>query len=131
MIKYRMADTTWLQYLTNIGHAILNRKEHFDSGPATTTTSTNTSTTTTAAASIAQQSLAIVILSIIIYVIIVILMMYGAARLSYCYNMYYGADSGTALLFSILSAIFSGVYYPFYAIFLNPLCSLQKTVGRR
>jgi hypothetical protein len=126
-----MADTTWRQYLTNIGHAVLNRKEYFDSGPATTSTSTNTSTTTTVADSIAKQSLAIVILVIMIYVIIIILMMYGAARLSYCYNTYYGADSGTALLFSILSAIFSGLYYPFYAIFLNPLCSLQRAVGGR
>jgi hypothetical protein len=126
-----MTDTTWKQYLTNIGHAVLNRKEYFDSGPATTATPTNTTTVTTTAASVAQQSLAVVILAIMIYVIIVILMMYGAARLSYCYNTYYGADSGTALLFSILSAIFSGLYYPFYAIFLNPLCNLQKTGGRR
>jgi hypothetical protein len=126
-----MTDTTWRQYLTNIGHAVLNRKEYFDSGPATTTTPTNTTTTTTVAASVANQSLAIIILFIMIYVIIVLLMMYGAARLSFCYNTYYGADSGTALLFSILSAIFSTLYYPFYGIFLNPLCNLQKTGGRR
>ena len=126
-----MADTTWLQYLTNIGHAVLNRKEYFDSGPATTTTPTNTTTTTMASASVAQQSLAIVLLVIIMYVVVIILMMYGAARLSYCYNIYYGESSGTALLFSILAAFFSGIYYPFYAIFLNPLCNLQKTGGRR
>jgi len=126
-----MSDTTWLQYLTNIGHAVLNRKEYFDSGPATTTTPTNTTNSTTDGAIIAKQSLAIVVLVIIMYIIIVVLMMYGAARLSYCYNTYYGADSGTALLFSILSAIFSSIYYPFYGIFLNPLCNLQKTGGRR
>jgi hypothetical protein len=126
-----MSDTTWLQYLTNIGHAVLNRKEYFDSGPATTATPTNTTNSTTDGAVVAKQSLAIVILVIIMYIIIVVLMMYGAARLSYCYNTYYGADSGTALLFSILSAIFSSIYYPFYGIFLNPLCNLQKTGGRR
>ena len=121
-----MADNTWHQYLTNIGHAVLNRKEYFDSGPASTPTNN-----TTDVAIVAKQSLAIVILVIIIYLIIVVLMMYGAARLSYCYNIYYGETPGTALLFAILSAIFSHLYYPFYGIFLNPLCNLQKTGGRR
>ena len=120
-----MSDTTWSQYLTNIGHAVLNRKEYFDSGSGTT------ANTVTDIAIVNKQSFAIVVLVIMIYLIVVILMMYGAARLSYCYNIYYGENPGTALLFSILSAIFSSLYYPFYGIFLNPLCNLQKTGGRR
>ena len=103
-------------YFTNIGHAVLNRKEHFNASSDS---------------DISRQSFAIIVLIILIYVLIAFLMMYGAARLSYCYNMYYGADSGTALGFAVLSAIFSSIYYPFYGVFLNPLCNLQKTGGRR
>jgi len=48
---------------------------------------------------------------------------YGAARLSYCYNIYIGNSSGAAFGWSILSFFFSGFYYPIYGLFLNPLCS--------
>jgi Na+/H+ antiporter NhaC len=111
-----MAETGWTEYFTNIGHALLNRKEHFNDSSDS---------------AVAKQSFAIIILIILIYVIIMFLAIYGAARLSYCYNIYYGADSSTALGFAILSGIFSSIYYPFYGIFLNPLCNLQKTGGRR
>lgn len=126
-----MSNTTVLQYLTNVGHAILNRKENFDNGSANTNTATNTNTSTTVDASLASQSLAVIILLIIIFFILTVLNMYGAGRLSYCYNRYYGSDDGVAWIWAILSAIFSNVYYPIYGIFLNPLCNLQKTGGRR
>ena len=112
-----MAETGWTDYLTNIGHALLNRKENFNDASSDS--------------DISRQSFAIIVLIILIYGIVAFLMMYGAARLSYCYNIYYGADSGTALGFAILSGIFSTIYYPFYGVFLNPLCNLQKTGGRR
>jgi len=47
---------------------------------------------------------------------------YGAARLSYCYNISIGNTSDIAFVYSILCFFFSGIYYPFYALFLNPLC---------
>lgn len=59
---------------------------------------------------------------------ILFMISFGAARLSYCYNVYTG-NSGMALLWSVLAFFFSGIYYPFYALFLNPLCS--EAVGRQ
>ena len=126
-----MSNTTVLQYLTNVGHAILNRKENFDNGAANTSTATNTTTTTDTDASLASQSLAVVILLLIIVFIIIFLNMYGAGRLSYCYNRYYGVDVSVAWFWAILSGLFSQIYYPIYGVFLNPLCNLQKTGGRR
>jgi hypothetical protein len=55
---------------------------------------------------------------------------FGAARLSYCYNVYTG-NSASALVWSILAFFFSGIYYPFYALFLNPLCSVAPMTGGR
>ncbi len=126
-----MSQTTVTQYLTNVGHAILNRKEHFDNGPATTATPTNTNTTTSEESAVAGQSLAVVILLVLFLGIIIIAMMYGAGRLSWCYNTFYGESSGVKWLWAILAAIFSGWYYPIYALFLNPLCGLQRSVGGR
>jgi len=126
-----MSNTTVLQYLTNVGHAILNRKEHFDNGSANTSTATNTNTATTVDASVASQSLAVIILLFIIIFILMVLNMYGAGRLSYCYNRYYGADIGLTWFWAILSGLFAQIYYPIYGVFLNPLCNLQKTGGRR
>ena len=48
---------------------------------------------------------------------------YGAAKLSWCLNHSYG--------WSILCFFFPGLYYPFYAFFLNPLCMVQQVGGRR
>ena len=56
---------------------------------------------------------------------------YGSARLSYCYNKYTGVPDGTATLFAILCFVFSPVYYPYYAIFLSPICTLNKVSGGR
>ena len=55
-----------------------------------------------------------------------ILTSYGAARLSYCYNKYTGATDTMALFFAVLCFFFSFLYYPYYAVFLSPLCSLNK-----
>lgn len=50
----------------------------------------------------------------------------GAARQSYCYNVYIGNTDGVAILFAILCFFFPQFYYPFYAIFLNPVCDLGR-----
>lgn len=59
-------------------------------------------------------------------IIISILISFGAARQSYCYNIYIGNTDGVAILFSILCFFFPHFYYPFYALFLNPVCDLVK-----
>lgn len=48
---------------------------------------------------------------------------YGAAKLSWCLNNSYG--------WSFLCFLFPGFYYPYYAIFLNPLCAVGQIGGRR
>lgn len=44
---------------------------------------------------------------------------YGAARLSYFYNVSTG-NTGYAMMWSILAFLLSDVYYPYYSFFLNP-----------
>jgi len=48
---------------------------------------------------------------------------YGAAKLSYCYNISIGNSKAAATAWSILCFFFSGFYYPIYGLFLAPLCS--------
>ena len=55
---------------------------------------------------------------------------FGAARQSYCYNIFIGNSESTAIGFSILCFFFAQFYYPFYAIFLNPLCNLKVKNNR-
>lgn len=50
----------------------------------------------------------------------------GAARLSYCYQMNTNPSSYMFYMYILLAFVFSPMYYPFYGIFLNPLCSVQK-----
>lgn len=58
---------------------------------------------------------------IVIYLVFIFLFSYGAAKLSYAYNVSIGTSSGMTLLYSILSFLFSSFYYPYYAIMLNPV----------
>ena len=58
--------------------------------------------------------------AIIFIVIFFLLSAYGAARLSYYYNMSIG-NSGSAIFWSILAFLFNDLYYPYYSFFLNPL----------
>jgi hypothetical protein len=69
------------------------------------------------------------ILYVISMIILCISISYGAARLSWCYNSYIGTDSGLAVLYAILAFMFSGFYYPFYALFLNPVCGFRSTAA--
>jgi len=50
----------------------------------------------------------------------------GAARLSYCYQMNTNPTASLFYLYVVLAFVFSPVYYPFYGIFLNPLCYTGK-----
>ena len=51
----------------------------------------------------------------------IIISAYGAARLSYFYNMNNGTTGGTLYLWAVLCFLFSDLYYPFYSYFLNPI----------
>ena len=56
---------------------------------------------------------------------------YGAAKLSYNYNM---ANNGSMIyLWCILCFFFATMYYPYYAFFLNPIIPTAAVVvgGRR
>lgn len=59
------------------------------------------------------------------FVIFVIISAYGAARLSYFYNMNSG-NSGWALFWSVLAFMFADLYYPMYSYFLNPLSAKTR-----
>jgi hypothetical protein len=76
------------------------------------------------------------IIYVISMIVLCIAISYGAARLSWCYNMTIGTDSGLAVLYAFLAFMFSGLYYPFYALFLNPVCAMRSAAvsvigGRR
>ena len=61
-----------------------------------------------------------------VYLFLAFLWSYGAAKLSFGYNYYLGNSYGTSFLFSFLAFIFSELYYPMYAYFLNPIYNIRK-----
>jgi hypothetical protein len=65
-------------------------------------------------------------LYVLLMFVLSILVAFGAARQSYCYNIYIGNTEGVAILFGVLCFFFPHFYYPFYALFLNPVCDLGK-----
>ena len=75
--------------------------------------------------SIAQVGGMIALYSILAIAFIIVFC-YGAARTSYCYNIAIGNTADVAFLFSIVCFFFPNFYYPFYAIFLNPLCTKMR-----
>jgi apolipoprotein N-acyltransferase len=100
-------------YFSNIARSI----ENFDG-----TTASGAQVATAVAAGGAFVVLGIV-LSILFYFGIAV----GSARLSWCYNSYMGdTTSGLKWLYAILCFFFPALYYPFYSLFLNPLCDLKK-----
>jgi len=54
---------------------------------------------------------------------------YGAAKLSYDYNRSIG--NGSAFFWAVICYFFAGMYYPYYAIFLNPVSSTATMTGGR
>lgn len=78
-----------------------------------------------------QQSFGILaVLSVLFGLLLSFMYSYGAAKLSYCYNVSTG-NGGIAVIYSLLAFFFSGIYYPYYAWFLNPLCAVPQVGGRR
>jgi hypothetical protein len=68
----------------------------------------------------------LILLYFLLMIALSILVAFGAARQSYCYNIYIGNTEGVAILFAILCFFFPHFYYPFYALFLNPVCDLGR-----
>ena len=72
------------------------------------------------------------LLAVLLFLVIVLANCYGAARLSWCYNTFYGLGQTEKILWSILCFFYSAVYYPVYAIFLDPVCGrVAQKNGRR
>lgn len=58
---------------------------------------------------------------LIIVLVIAVLYTFGAVSLSMNYNDYRGTSSGFKTLYAILVFLFPSLYYPFYALVLNPI----------
>jgi hypothetical protein len=66
------------------------------------------------------------IIFIVFYLFVMLISAIGAARLSYNYNIYIGNTGGAAMGFSILNFFFYGFYYPYYALFLDPVATKRR-----
>ena len=107
-IEKKKGPRTWNQYFMNIVHAIRGEEHFIDASGATTT------------------SMGFGMFFILLTFIIAFFVCYGAARLSWCYNTFYGESSATKVIFSILCFFFPNFYYPLYAVFLDPVCGRVK-----
>ena len=72
-------------------------------------------------------------IGIFVAALLAFLYSYGAAKLSYTYNM--SINNGSMVyVWSILCFFFASIYYPYYALFLNPMLPISAsgvTVGGR
>ncbi len=110
-------------YLLNLWDALLGREkrrhEYF-----VTSDGIPVASNTSAAGAIAAFAVSSLFITVISF-----LSAYGAAKLSYCYNVSIG-NADSAFLWSLLAFFFCSLYYPYYGLFLNPLCAV-KVGGRR
>ena len=116
------------EYLTTIGHAILNRKEYF-SNPTTKDLSGVITVSPEELGTVVVESFGLVLLMIILFISLMIFNMYGAARTAYCHTKYFGGSDGAAIGYSVLAVLFVQIFYPIYAVFFNPVCSISKSAG--
>lgn len=63
----------------------------------------------------------VLVLAVLLFLIFGLLFPYGAAKLSWNYNIYVGNTTGAATVNSIMAYFFASFYYPMYALFLNPI----------
>jgi hypothetical protein len=70
----------------------------------------------------AASLVGIVSFTSLLAVIFVILIRFGAARLSWCYNISAGTGQGVAFIYAFLAFCFSDLYYPYYAYYVDPSC---------
>jgi TRAP-type mannitol/chloroaromatic compound transport system permease small subunit len=69
------------------------------------------------------------IIFLIFFIFFMFAYAYGAAKLSWHYNMFIGNGSGSAYFWSIVCFFFSGFYYPFYGLFINPIASMRRNMS--
>jgi hypothetical protein len=96
-------------YILNVAAAVTGKEEGFRADHPE-------------AGALMQYSMAV----IIIYLVFIFLFSYGAAKLSYTYNVSIGTSSGMTVFYTILNFMFSSLYYPYYAIMLNPVGQKKK-----
>jgi len=104
-------EKTWKQYALNIVHVIRGEEQFVGTSVP------------------AEGVLGMGIAAMIFILIIAFFVCYGAARLSWCYNTFYGESTSIKVIFSLLCFIFPYYYYPFYALFLDPVCGRKAQVG--
>ena len=68
---------------------------------------------------------AFLIAYIIAFLVLLIVYGIGAGKLSWCYNSSLGTSTGLKALYSFLAFWFSGLYYPYYAFFLDDNCAVS------
>jgi hypothetical protein len=113
---------SWNTYALNVVNTILGKqtKEKFTDG----TVATAPATVTTASSGYLG------LIYIVVFLLISFLVCYGSGRTSWCYNGSIGTSFPLKVFFFILCFFFPHFYYPFYALFLNPLCEKTKNVNQ-
>jgi ABC-type dipeptide/oligopeptide/nickel transport system permease component len=74
------------------------------------------------------EVLSTIVISIILFLVFGIIFCYGAAKLSYNYNMSIG-NGGSAFFWSIVCFLFANIYYPYYALILSPVSGNAPLTG--
>lgn len=74
-----------------------------------------------------EMSPFVAVILVLLFLILGLLYPYGAAKLSWNYNIYVGNTTGATTVNSIMAFLFANLYYPFYAIMLNPIGSTSGT----
>ena len=100
---------------------ILNKTKKMLLGGTEPFVSDASGTTKVNTGAIAQVS-GMIFIYIFLLIAFGIVFCYGSARTSYCYNIAIGNTADVAFLFSVLCFFFPNFYYPYHALFLNPLC---------
>jgi len=124
--QFKNITQQFINYGTNLQNAIQG-KELFTDGSITTPATGSLQVNPVPIGTIN----ALFIVYIIFMVLATVIYGYGAARLSYCYNITHGETSGTAIAWAVLCFLFSGWYYPFHGIFLSSCGSAVTNTMRK
>lgn len=115
------------EYFTNLGHALIGSSM---TGFLDASGSTLGETTVYSVGYL--DSLAIfAFLWLVLGIFLIVCNLYGAVRLSWCYNTYLGTSPGLKVVYAVLCFFFPVFYYPFYGVFLDPLCGITKNMKGR
>jgi len=113
------------KYLKNV-FAAVSGKQGFTDKPTDKPTDNSTDKPTENSTDKDNHQFVSGIIFIGFYLLLMLISAVGAARLSYNYNISIGNTGGAALSFSILNFFFYGFYYPYYALFLDPLGNKRR-----